>query len=256
MRFGRGTTVALALVTGAIGLMAATPGYASTGSCPWSTQSSPCPVKRTTAFSFWGKADDVTSPTDLSIATTGFTPITKVAAKLVAEVGDDQDVAVKTTTRLYVVGHGGTKTRIGATAFWGIVDAYDDATIYVTGKLATGSYWDDDEPTVNASIITVDLSELAAPPVNYSGAWTVDGIAGSLTATDASYLTYSGTQGQARYTLTVNGTQACITNYSYAPVPNNATVFQCGPISSDLHTIGPIPWASPVWGSGTWSLTR
>jgi hypothetical protein len=256
MRFGRGTTIAFALVTSAIGLIAAAPGYASTSPCPWSDQSSPCPVKRSTAFTFWGKADDATPGTSLSIATDGFARIAKVAGRLTAEAGDDEDVEVKSTTRYYVVQHGTQKSRIGATAFWELVDNYDDATLYVTGKLAAGSYWDDDSPSVNASIVTIDLSELPSPPVNLSGGWTVDGIAGSLTATDASDLVYNGTQGAARYTLTVNGSTACVTNYSYAPVPNNATVFQCGPISTDTHTIGPIPWTSPVWGSGTWTLTR
>src|ERR1700712_2550723 len=101
MRFGRGTTVALALVTGAIGLMAATPGYASTGTCPWSDQSSPCAVKRSTSFTFWGKADDVTSPTGFSVAADGFERIAKVASRLANEAGDDENVVTQPTPPFY-----------------------------------------------------------------------------------------------------------------------------------------------------------
>ena len=152
---------AVALLLCAVGLLSASPGYASSP-CPWSTQSSPCPVKRSTSFSFWGKVSDVTAPASLTITTDAFAKVSKVNKLLVDEAGNDETVQVKSTTRFYLVNHSHQKSRIGPTAFWNEVDSYADATLYVTGRLAPGSYWDDDPTIVNAGVLVVDISELPA----------------------------------------------------------------------------------------------
>jgi hypothetical protein len=239
----------------AIGLVCASPGYASSP-CPWSTQRSPCPVKRSTSFVFWGKVSDVSSPASLSITSSAFGQVPKVNSLLADEVGNDETVQVKSTTRFFLVDHDKRKTRIGATAFWNEVDAYGDATVYVTARLAPGSYWDDDPTILNAGVLTIDVSELPDLGANLAGAWTLNGQPATLTATDATDETFAGTSGGATFTLTVNGSTACITSYAYPPVPNNATTFTCGALSDDQATIGPLVWTSPVWGTGTWTFTR
>jgi hypothetical protein len=248
----------LVLLVCIAGLVSAAPGYASATvtKCAWSTQTSPCPVKRSASFSFWGKASDATPPSSLSITTDGFGHVAKVSNLLADEVGNDETVRVKSTTRLFLVDHNKHKHRIGATAFWNEVDTYDDATIYVTGTLASGSYWDDDPTIVNAGIVVIDISELTDPADDLSGAWTLNGQPATLTATDATDLTYAGQSGGATFTLTEAGSTICITTYAYPPVPNNATTFTCGLVSDDGKTIGPLAWTSPVWGTGTWTFTR
>jgi hypothetical protein len=246
---------ALVLLVCAASLCIAAPGYSAT-KCAWSTQTSPCPVKRSTSFVFWGKASDATPTTSLSITTDGFGRVPKVNSLLADEVGNDETVRVKSTTRFYLVGHDTHKRRIGATAFWNEVDAYDDATIYVTGQLAANSFWDDDPTIVNAGVLTIDVSEVPAASPDLSGSWTLNGQSATLTPTDATDLSYSGQSGGATFTLTETGSTVCITAYAYPPVPNNATTFTCGLVSDDERTIGPLAWTSPVWGTGTWTFTR
>jgi hypothetical protein len=245
----------LVLLVSAIGLLSASPGYAS-GPCPWSTQSSPCPAKRSTSFVFWGKVSDVNAPSSLTITSDAFAQVPKVNKLLANEVGDDETVQVKSSTRFYLVNHDKRKSRIGGTAFWNEIDRYDDATVYVTGRLAPGSYWDDDPAIVNAGVLVIDISELPVAPPDLSGAWTLNGQAASLTPTDGTDLSYSGQSGGATFTLTENGATVCITSYAYAPVPNNNTTFTCGVLSDDQKTLGPLAWTSPVWGSGTWTFSR
>jgi hypothetical protein len=246
---------AVALLLCAVGLLSASPGYASSP-CPWSTQSSPCPVKRSTSFSFWGKVSDVTAPASLTITTDAFAKVSKVNKLLVDEAGNDETVQVKSTTRFYLVNHSHQKSRIGPTAFWNEVDSYGDATLYVTGRLAPGSYWDDDPTIVNAGVLVVDISELPATGPNLAGAWTLNGQPASLTPTDGTNITYAGQSGGATFTLTASGSTVCITGYAYPPVPNNNTTFTCGFLSDDQRTVGPLAWTSPVWGSGLWTFTR
>jgi hypothetical protein len=246
---------ALALLLCGIGLLSASPGYASSP-CPWSTQTSPCPVKRSTSFVFWGKVSDVTAPASLTITSDAFAKVAKVNKLLTDEAGNDETVQVNGSTRFYLVNHDDRKSRIGATAFWNEVDAYGDATLYVTGRLAPGSYWDDDPTIVNAGILVIDISELPATGPNLAGAWLLNGAAATLTPTDATDITYSGQSGGATFTLTATGSTVCVTSYAYPPVPNNATTFTCGLMSDDQKTLGALVWTSPVWGSGTWTFTR
>jgi hypothetical protein len=213
-------------------------------------------VKRSTSLVFWGKVSDVSAPASLTVTSDAFAKVAKVNKLLVDEAGNDETVQVKSTTRFYLVNHDKRKSRIGATAFWNEVDAYGDATLYVTGRLAPGSYWDDDPSIVNAGVIVIDLSELPAGGPNLAGAWLLNGQAATLTPTDATDITYSGQSGGATFTLTANGSTVCITSYAYPAVPNNNTTFTCGFLSDDQKTLGPLAWTSPVWGSGTWTFTR
>jgi hypothetical protein len=247
----------LGLLVCAVGVLAVSPGYAAASSpCAWSTQSSPCVVKRSTSFVFWGRVSDVSDPTSLSITSAGFGKVSKVNSLLTAEVGNDETVQVKATTRFYLVDHNKRKSRIGATSFWNEVDAFGDATVYVTGRLAPASYWDDDPTIINAGTLVIDISELPAAGANLAGAWTLNGQPATLTPTDATDITYSGQSGGATFTLTVTGSAVCITNYAYPPVPNNNTTFSCSVLSDDQKTAGPLAWTSPVWGSGVWTFTR
>jgi hypothetical protein len=100
-----------------------------------------------------------------------------------------------------------------------------------------------------------DLSDLAVGP-DLSGTWTLNGQPAALTPADGTNAAYNGESGGALFALTITGTKACITGYSYAPVPNNATSFTCGTLAADLKTIGPLVWSSPVWGTGTLTFTR
>jgi hypothetical protein len=198
----------------------------------------------------------VSAPASLTVTSDAFAKVAKVNKLLVDEAGNDETVQVKSTTRFFLVNHDNRKSRIGATAFWNAVDAYGDATLYVTGRLAPGSYWDDDPSIVNAGVIVIDLSELPATGPNLAGAWMLNGQAATLTPTDGTDITYSGQSGGATFTVTATGSTVCITSYAYPPVPNNNTTFTCGFLSDDQKTLGPLAWTSPVWGSGTWTFTR
>ncbi|MEO9176477.1 MAG: hypothetical protein ABI317_13265, partial [Gaiellales bacterium] len=185
----------------------------------------------------------------------------KINGLLGDEVGNDDTVRTQATTRFFVVDANKHKSRVGSDAFWSTIDSYDNPTLYVTGRLASGSYWGDDPTYLLASSIVVDLSDLAPAAADLSGAWTLNGQPATLTATDATNLVYSGSAGGATFTLTVvGGTSVCITGYAYPPVPGNATTFTCAAISATggtaPATIGPLTWLSPVWGTGTWTFTR
>jgi hypothetical protein len=224
--------------------------------CAWKSQT-PCLAKRSQSWFFWGALTDANPGTDVSVNSEGFGRLShKVDTLLADEAGNDETVRVQASTRYLVVDTSKHKSRVSPTVFWATIDAYDNPTLYVTGRLASGSYWGDDPSIFVASTIVVDLSDLGPVGPDLSGAWTLNGAPATLTPTDSSNTTYNGASGGAVFTLTVNGPKACITAYSYPAVPNNATVFTCGSLTSNLRTIGPLAWTSPVWGAGTWTFTR
>jgi hypothetical protein len=225
--------------------------------CAWKGQS-PCLAKRSQTWFLWGALTDSTPGTDVSINAEGFGRLSsKINTKLDDEVGNDDVIQTKTSTRFLVVDQQKHKARVSAATFWATIDAYDNPTLYVSARLATASYWGDDPTTLVASSIIVDLSDLGPIGPDLSGSWTLNGSPATLVAQDASNTVYFGTSGGATFTLTVtNGTQACITSYAYPPVPNNATTFTCGAIAPNLVTVGPLIWTSPVWGTGTWTFHR
>ena len=251
-RIARGAVVALVVVfvaSLANVAEAATP-------CAWQGQS-PCLAKRSQSWFLWGGLTNVTPGTDVSINTDGFGRLSKKINHLLDdEVGNDETVRVQSSTRFLVVDARKHKTRVGTDTFWATVDAYDNPELYVTARLASGSYWGSDPTNLVASAITVDLSDLGGVGPDLSGTWQLNGQPATLTALDDSNTTYAGSQGAATFTLTISGATACITNYAYPPVPNNATTFTCGALASNLQFMGPLAWTSPVWGTGTWTFMR
>ena len=247
---------ALALLVALIALTLSAAAHAA-APCSWKGQS-PCLAKRSQSWFLWGNLTDANAGTDLSINAEGFGRLgKKIDHALDDEVGNDDTIRVKGSTRFLVVDAQKHKARVGADAFWATVDAYDSPTVYVSGRLASGSYWGDDPTILVASTVTVDLSDLGAVGPDLSGNWTLNGQPATLTPADSSNTTYNGESGGATFTLTVNGgNRACITAYAYPPVPNNATTFTCGAVSSTLNGIGPLIWTSPVWGTGTWTFAR
>jgi hypothetical protein len=224
--------------------------------CSWKGQS-PCLAKRSQSWFVWGALTDATPGIDVSISAAGFGRLSKkIDQRLGDEIGNDDTIKTRPTTKFLVVDAKKHKARVGADTFWATIDAYDNPTLYVTGRLAAGSYWGDDPTNLVASTIVVDLSDLGPAVPDLSGSWTLNGQPATLTATDSANTTYQGESGGAVFTLTVNGTQACITDYAYPPVPNNATTFTCGALAASLTRVGPLVWTSPVWGSGTWTFTR
>jgi hypothetical protein len=248
----RAAVAALALVS-VLGLSSVADAAAP---CAWKGQS-PCLAKRSQSWFVWGALTDSTPGTDVSINAEGFGRLgKKINNQLDDEIGNDETIRVQSSTRFLVVDTRKHKSRVSSETFWATIDAYDNPTLYVTGRLAPGSYWGDDPTKLVASAIIVDLSDLGPVGPDLSGAWTLNGQAATLTAADGSNTTYNGTSGGATFTLTIAGSSACITAYAYPPVPNNATTFTCGTLASGLTTIGPLIWTSPVWGTGTWTFTR
>ena len=224
--------------------------------CAWSGQS-PCLAKRSQSWFFWGAQTNVTPGTDVSLNADGFGRLSKKINHLLDdEVGNDEVVRVQSSTRFIVVDAHKHKTRVGTDTFWATIDAYDSPTLYVTARLASGSYWGSDPTTLVASSIVVDLSDLGAVGPDLSGTWQLNGQPATLTALDDSNTTYFGTQGAATFTLGISGSSACVTNYANTSVPNNATTFACGSLATNLQFIGPFAWTSPVWGAGTWTFRR
>lgn len=248
---------ALALLVAIFALSISSAAHAATAPCAWKGQS-PCLAKRSQSWFMWGALTSANTGTDVSINTEGFGRLSKrIDHALDDEVGNDDTIRTQASTRFLVVDAQKHKTRVGADVFWATINAYDSPTLYVTGRLASGSYWGDDPTNLVASSIVVDLSDLAATGPDLSGSWQLNGQPATLTPADATNTTYNGTSGGALFTLTVTGgTHACITSYAYAPVPNNATTFTCGSVASNLTSIGPLIWTSPVWGTGTWTFTR
>jgi hypothetical protein len=247
---------AIALLVAMLALAISSAAHAATP-CSWKGQS-PCLAKRSQSWFVWGALTAANTGTDVSINVKGFGRLSKkIDHALDDEVGNDDVIRTVASTRFLVVDSHKHKARVGADVFWATIDAYDSPTVYVTGRLAAGAYWGDDPTNLVASSIVVDLSDLGAVGPDLSGSWLLNGAPATLTPADDSNTTYNGTSGGALFTLTVSGgTRACITAYAYAPVPNNATTFTCGSVSSNLATIGPLIWTSPVWGSGTWTFTR
>ncbi len=224
--------------------------------CAWKSQT-PCLAKRSQSWFFWGALTDANPGTDVSVNAEGFGRLSKKINTLLSdEAGNDETIRVGATTRLLVVDSGKHKSRVSPTVFWATIDAYDNPTLYVTGRLAAGSYFGDDPTIFVASTIVVDLSDLGAVGPDLSGSWMLNGAPATLTAADATNTLYNGESGGALFALTIHGTQACITSYSYAPVPNNATTFTCGTLAATFKIIGPMIWTSPVWGTGAWTFTR
>src|SRR4051794_26514190 len=224
--------------------------------CSWKGQS-PCLAKRSQSWFVWGALTDATPGTDVSINAAGFGRLSKkIDQHLGDEIGNDDTIKVRPSTRFLVVDAAKHKARVSAETFWATIDAYDSPTLYVTGRLAAGSYWGDDPTNLVASTIIVDLSDLGSVGPDLSGVWSLNGQPATLTATGDDNTTYAGESGGAVFTLTVSGTKACITDYAYPPVPNNATTFSCGPLAANLARIGALLWTSPVWGTGTWTFTR
>jgi hypothetical protein len=224
--------------------------------CSWQGQS-PCLAKRSQSWFFWGALTNVTPGTDVSLNMDGFGRLSKKINHLLDdEVGNDETIRVQSSTRFIVVDARKHKARVGSDTFWATVDAYDSPTLYVTARLASGSYWGSDPTNLVASSIVVDLSDLGAVGPDLSGTWQLNGQPATLTAVDESNTTYVGSQGAATFTLSIDGANACIANYAYPPTPNNATTFGCGTLASSLKLIGPLVWTSPVWGTGTWTFQR
>ena len=248
---------ALALLVAVLALTVSAAAHAATAPCAWKGQS-PCLAKRSQSWFLWGALSSATPGSDVSINTEGFGRLSKkIDHALDDEVGNDDTVRTQASTRFLVVDAHKHKSRVTADVFWATIDAYDSPTLYVTGRLASGSYWGDDPSYLVASTIIVDLSDLGASGPDLSGSWLLNGAPATLTPADDSNTTYDGTSGGALFTVTVTGgARACITGYTYAPVPDNATTFTCGSVSANLATIGPLIWTSPVWGTGTWTFTR
>jgi hypothetical protein len=254
----RGTRVARAAIAAFVIVIAASfSGIADAATpCAWQGQS-PCLAKRSQSWFLWGALTNVTPGTDVSINADGFARLSKKINHLLDdEVGNDETVRVQASTRYIVVDSHKHKARVGTDTFWATVDAYDSPTLYVTARLAAGSYWGSDPTNLVASSIVVDLSDLGAVGPDLTGTWQLNGQPATLTALDASNTSYFGQQSGATFTLTISGTSACITNYAYPQVPNNATTFTCGSLAANLQFIGAFPWTSPVWGAGTWTFRR
>jgi hypothetical protein len=247
---------ALALLVAIVALLISSAAHAS-APCAWKGQN-PCLAKRSQSWFVWGALTDANAGTDVSINADGFGRLgKKIDHALDDEVGNDDTIRTQTSTRFLIVDAHKHKARVSADVFWATIDAYDSPTLYVSGRLAAGSYWGDDPTNLVASSIVVDLSDLGAAGPDLSGSWKLNGQPATLTPADDTNTTYNGESGGALFTLTVSGgTRACITAYSYAPVPNNATTFTCGAVASNLAGIGPLIWTSPVWGTGTWTFTR
>ena len=252
LRLVRAAIAATALLS----VLALSPVADAATPCAWKGQS-PCLGKRSQSWFVWGALTAATPGSDVSLNAAGFGRLNKrVNGQLDGEVGNDETVQVVKTTRFLVVDGKKHKARVGSDAFWATIDAYDSPTLYVTARLANGSYWGDDPTLLVASTIVVDLSDLGAVGPDLSGDWTLNGQPATLAADDDSNTSYSGESGGASFTLTISGTKACITTYAYPSVPNNATTFSCGLLNAGMTKIGPLIWTSPVWGSGSWTFTR
>jgi hypothetical protein len=218
---------------------------------------SPCLAQRSQSWFVWGALTDATPGTDVSIDAAGFGRLSKkIDQRLADEIGNDATIRVRPTTRFLVADARSTRPASAPRRSEATIDAYDSPTLYVTGRLATGSYWGDDPTNLVASRIIVDLSDLGSVGPDLSGDWTLNGQPATLTATGDDNTSYAGESGGAVFTLTVDGTKACITDYAYPPVPNNATTFGCGALAANFARIGALIWTSPVWGTGTWTFTR
>ena len=220
--------------------------------CAWSGQS-PCLAKRSQSWFLWGALTNVTPGTDVSLNADGFGRLSKKINHLLDdEVGNDEVVKVQSSTRFIVVDAHKHKTRVGTDTFWATIDAYDSPTLYVTARLASGSYWGSDPTNLVASAITVDLSDLGAVgPERLERHLAAERPAGHADGArrQQHHLLRRAGRGDV-HALRQRRARACVTNYANTSVPNNATTFACGSLATSLQFIGPFAWTSPVWGVG------
>lgn len=224
----------------------------------------PCLAPRTKSFTFWGPYVDVDVPGATALMTVRSFGLASgpLRRALAGEYGQDVEVSLVKATRTFVVSPDGKKTRESADTFLGVLDAYERATLYVSGVLKKRSYWNDDAPQLAASTITVDLSDLRDPLPHLEGSWGIDGDGRTVTLTAdaddphrfAAEVAAGGTVTE-RFTLTLKDSDtACVSDWAPASPDGRALAFGCGPVALSAKRIGGIGFSGT--SAGSWSLSR
>ncbi len=154
--------IGAALATGATA--AARPGsHAGRTACAFA-HAKPCPATPARVAQLHGDVLDADG--DASAIVVGGVEFAGVHGRLARALrGVDQVQAlVGPRTRIFALAGDGSLARIDGPALFAALDAADSASVQVTGRLAPGSRWTDEEPMVHAGTIAVTVEEAADDP--------------------------------------------------------------------------------------------
>jgi hypothetical protein len=154
--------VGAALATGATA--AAGPGSSAGRRACAFAHAKPCPATPARVAQLQG--DVLDADRDASAVVVGDVEFEGVRGRLAKALrGVDQVQAiVGPRTRVFALAGDGSVTRIDGPALFAALDAADAASVQVTGRLAPGSRWSDEEPMVAAGALVVTVQEAADGP--------------------------------------------------------------------------------------------
>jgi len=154
--------IGAALATGASA--AAAPGSSpSRGACAFA-HAKPCPATPARVAQLQG--DVLDADQDASAIVVGDVEFEGVHGRLAKALRsvDQVQAIVGPRTRVFSLADDGSVTRIDGPALFAALDAADAASVQVTGRLAAGSRWTDEEPMVAAGTVVVAVQESSDDP--------------------------------------------------------------------------------------------